>query len=345
MKFRIDKITIENYKGIERLELDNLSRVNILIGANNTKKTTVLEGIYIGASYFNEFSGIYAANTRDLMVSPDKLGTMFNNLDTNKQIKIKTLLNGEDEYEVIYSNYRDIPVQNNTYFKSEVEYTVKKNNETAYSTVVGVAVDGNVGNLYNKFYTNLLKGEKKIPESEISYVSSRSKWESAIIEKFNKIKIENKKRKLVDMLSQLDENIVDLEDIAGTIYVGIKGLSKMLPLKLMGDGIYNLFDIGLTIAFGNKIILIDEIENGMHYYALQEFLKEILRKAVDEDYQLFITTHSMDTLKAIEDILKFNDNDLDISFINLKNKEGNLETKVYKKDEFLEEMYQGWDIR
>lgn len=337
MKFKIEKISIENYKGIENLTLSNLSKVNIFVGANNTKKTTILEGIYIGASYYDEFSGIYTANTRDLIISQDKVETMFYNLNIEKEIKIKTFLNNRDNYEVIYSDYKSIPVQNNVHYSTELAYTVKKNEKVVYSTVTGVRSDGSL-------YSNLKNGEKKILENKISYVSSRKKWDEIIIQKFNNIKLMNNKRKLVEIISKIDDNIVDLEEISNVIYAGIKGIPKMIPLKLMGDGIYNLFNIGLTI-YGSKIILIDEIENGMHYYALQHLLKEILERAEKGEYQLFITTHSIDTLNAIRDILQFSKDDMDISFINLRNKKDKLETKIYKKNEFLKEMYQGWDIR
>ncbi|MGL5426654.1 MAG: AAA family ATPase, partial [Cetobacterium sp.] len=129
------------------------------------------------------------------------------------------------------------------------------------------------------------------------------------------------------------------------IYIDIEGIPKLIPLKLVGDGLYNLLDIALTITLESKMVLIDEIENGMHYYALKELLKEVLKGASENKYQLFITTHSVDTLNAVRDILKFNTPNLDVSFINLKNKDGKLESKTYDKDNFLEKMSRGWDIR
>ncbi|MCD6515037.1 MAG: AAA family ATPase [Candidatus Odinarchaeota archaeon] len=51
----IEKIIISNYKSIRELEL-NLSKINVLIGPNNSGKTSILEGISsIGILFSNEY--------------------------------------------------------------------------------------------------------------------------------------------------------------------------------------------------------------------------------------------------------------------------------------------------
>ena len=41
----VNKIEIEKFKGIEEIKIDNLNKINIFVGANNSKKTTILEAI------------------------------------------------------------------------------------------------------------------------------------------------------------------------------------------------------------------------------------------------------------------------------------------------------------
>ena len=43
----LEKIQIENYKAIEKLDIDLKSGVNLLIGDNGAGKTSVLEGIAV----------------------------------------------------------------------------------------------------------------------------------------------------------------------------------------------------------------------------------------------------------------------------------------------------------
>ena len=37
----INKIEIDKFKGIEKIEIDYLNKINIFVGANNSKKTTI----------------------------------------------------------------------------------------------------------------------------------------------------------------------------------------------------------------------------------------------------------------------------------------------------------------
>ena len=41
----VNKIEIEKFKGIEKIKIGNLNKINIFIGTNNSKKTTILESI------------------------------------------------------------------------------------------------------------------------------------------------------------------------------------------------------------------------------------------------------------------------------------------------------------
>ena len=43
----LEKIHIENYKAIEKLDIDLRSGMNLLIGDNGAGKTSVLEGIAV----------------------------------------------------------------------------------------------------------------------------------------------------------------------------------------------------------------------------------------------------------------------------------------------------------
>lgn len=41
----IKNLRITNFRGIEHLDIDDFSRVNVFLGQNNSSKTTVLEAI------------------------------------------------------------------------------------------------------------------------------------------------------------------------------------------------------------------------------------------------------------------------------------------------------------
>lgn len=46
----IDKITIENFRGILKAEVDSLALLSVLVGPNNSGKSSVLEALHLSSS-------------------------------------------------------------------------------------------------------------------------------------------------------------------------------------------------------------------------------------------------------------------------------------------------------
>ena len=67
----------------------------------------------------------------------------------------------------------------------------------------------------------------------------------------------------------------------------------------MGDGIKRILLIALSLANAkNKILLIDEIEMGLHHTVLEKLWKLIFTYAKLWDIQVFVTTHSQDAIRT-----------------------------------------------
>lgn len=52
----MESLYIENFKNIKKLQLDNLRRVNMIVGKNNVGKSTLLEAISL---YLNQGTPAY----------------------------------------------------------------------------------------------------------------------------------------------------------------------------------------------------------------------------------------------------------------------------------------------
>jgi len=67
----------------------------------------------------------------------------------------------------------------------------------------------------------------------------------------------------------------------------------------MGEGLVRLLSIILAIAQAQGgTILIDEIENGLHYSVMTDVWKAIADAARRADAQIFATTHSQECIRA-----------------------------------------------
>ena len=77
------------------------------------------------------------------------------------------------------------------------------------------------------------------------------------------------------------------------IYADI-GLGEMLDLRIMGDGLVHLTSILLHIASAaGGIVLIDEIENGLHHSIMHKVWRAIAAAARQFNTQVIATTHQL----------------------------------------------------
>ena len=83
-----------------------------------------------------------------------------------------------------------------------------------------------------------------------------------------------------------------------SIYLDI-GLDTLVPLAVCGEGMVRLFSIILElVASRNGVLLIDEIDNGLHYSVMPK-LWELLGELVEKhQVQVFGTTHNDDIMRS-----------------------------------------------
>ena len=87
---------------------------------------------------------------------------------------------------------------------------------------------------------------------------------------------------------------------------------KQLPVDHLGSGFVRLLRISLSMFMSRYgILLADEMENGIHYSALQEIWKNIRRRMEAWNVQIVATTHSDDCIDAA--IAAFDDAPDDLS--------------------------------
>ena len=83
--------------------------------------------------------------------------------------------------------------------------------------------------------------------------------------------------------------------------VRVSGMDKRVPLRSFGDGLSRLF--GITLALVNAkggVLLIDEIENGIHHTVQLDLWKIIFQMARKLNVQVFATSHSWDAVEAFQ---------------------------------------------
>jgi AAA15 family ATPase/GTPase len=255
--------------------LENLGKINVFFGKNNSGKSSILEAI----SLLNHDEKYLYPDTFISGVRDDELKYLFHNLNTEKPINLSIDI---DSY-----NYT-LELRANTHKNGDVEY---------------------IGYLISADYldvSSVLSSTINTSKVYVDYLDIPSVLSSTINtpEVYKEIIIKRKDKKLLEFLKKIDDRIEEVQLLDKVIYFGLKEVSELLPIKLMGDGVKHIFNILASIINGYEVVLIDEIENGLHYTAHKELWISIMKLQEEFDFQMFITTHSLETLKALKEVLE-----------------------------------------
>jgi hypothetical protein len=119
---------------------------------------------------------------------------------------------------------------------------------------------------------------------------------------------------IVNLASIVDKRITNLvplvESGQGQVYADI-GLDRLMPITVMGAGFSNMLQIAVAIVeTKSQVIIIDEIEDGLHYTTYPQIAQALIRFATTVDVQFFLSTHSaefLDAFVAVARSLDFSD--------------------------------------
>ena len=173
---------------------------------------------------------------------------------------------------------------------------------------------------------------------------------SSLTKSLEKLIITKKEKALIGYLSKVDERIIDVKiGVNDVIYFDV-GLPRLIPANLIGDGVLKLMNILLAIIdYQNGFVIIDEIDNGLHYSVLKNLWKLIFDVSKEYKTQLFISTHNFETLKYLKEVLEEDDyvqfQDQVRSYTLKRDTNNNLNVYGYTFPEFEFSIEQGIEIR
>ena len=127
----LEKFRIQNFRGISDLMLKFNKDINILIGENNSGKSTIIDALRICLEYKDNNKTIHVSK-KDFYLNSDEV----------KDIKFSLFFKAsEDKDKLVYEIYN----QESKYFEIHFKYfiKIKNNRERIYNKVWGGALEGN----------------------------------------------------------------------------------------------------------------------------------------------------------------------------------------------------------
>ena len=131
--------------------------------------------------------------------------------------------------------------------------------------------------------------------------------------------------------------------IGNIISVSYKYLSNAVNIKSMGKGFYTYLTILSAVLSGSKIIIIDEIENGIHFSLMKKLIDNIINISKENNIQFFISTHSKEFLEIFNNQIQ--KADINIKLYNIYDKDKIINAIEYNKDQICSMIYNQNEIR
>jgi len=350
-----------NYRGLKDIELDDLAKINLVTGLNNVGKTSLLEALFIHAGAYNPQLTLSVNALRGMQSFKVSVGDwvesiispLFSNYDLKNPIKLV------GEYDLLGRRSMSLKVvqRGNGKGTKLSEGTPAGTRRIAISTDVGQVVELRLEEAKGrrKTYSMYINAEgvqtdpfPPEPPFPTWFLSARLIEPNEIAERFGKLELAGIHEVVLKALQLIEPNLRRLAVVVtnGTPVIhGEIGLAQLIPLPMMGGGMARLANLITHIGNArNGVVLIDEIENGLHHSVLPDLWRTIGNAANEFNTQIFATTHSLECIDAAHQ--SFRDSGREIFRLHrLENVNGTVQVKTYREESLDAALEVGLEVR
>lgn len=354
-------LSIKNFRGIQELKIDNLNQINIFVGENGTGKTTVLDAIYPTINPNNpglHFKTNFWRGIDEAFNNQSFWQAFFYNFTEQNTIKIS--LNNKNKnrsLEILPKYITPLIMPNKGNEDKEEKNEYLKSNIPGEEKLLGLEVKFQIDK--KKYKSKIeqgpqgikITGDKKYQEDlQGNYLNNSTFLDkSSIAIKLSYVLKQKRKEEVLSLLQKFKSSIVDIAlDDKRNILIDDKDFSEMVYANIYGDGLMRALHITCTVlADLADIVLIDEIENGLHIKSQSYVWKSVLNfLETQKETQLFATTHSYDIVKYLNEAAKKENKENLVSVFRLtRDKQGKIKFKNYSTDELEYALMEHDEIR
>lgn len=353
-------ITIENYRLFEKFHLEGMTQINLLVGTNNSGKSSLLEAIYLLVCYEDPTVLFELLHNRGEFVTRKyddneifQIAEIFRGHQLQKDCKIVVTSHQDKQVSLEYK-YLDYgmswPSRNVQKDGLRIDYILKEASigfvardlsETESFGRFGLEDDifsggysGNIVRQPNKYFMSI---------DRLSHEEITAMW--------NQIVLTPKEDMVLGALRILEANLERIALMSHTtpemsVRLKIKDRPTPVPLGSMGDGMYRILALAMSLVSSEKgVLLVDEIDTGLHYKALTNMWRLVIETAKKLDVQVFATTHSWDCLAAFQQALTQSEENALGTVFRLERKNGQIEYTAYTGEELTVAVEHDIEVR
>ena len=360
-------LAIRGFRGIEDLTIPRLGRVTLLAGKNGIGKTTVLEAVRIYASRGrpNAISNVLDAREEYSLESNKERNRVY---DTDWT----ALFYGRDITTNISATIGPFHNSNQLVMKvvilDEEELSEHSPDIIPEEPIKAINVAYSGSDIWRWVLSHDVRKLRRVIQEIPPPINSRSLGPGLLTsrelaELWDTIALEPNEDKAVQSLNIIEGLNVDRVTMIGENgllqkrpvgrgprvgrrpVVKLKDHEHRVPLKSLGDGVARVFAMALSLANSRGgFLLVDEIENGIHYSIQRDFWRMVLQTAHENDVQVIATTHSSDCIKGFAQAAQEYQN-IDGILVRLTRRYGPLRAVEYSEEDLLIAAELGTEVR
>lgn len=307
-------LRIRNFRAFAELEVERLGRINLVTGKNNSGKTSLLEALFLLCGAGNPHLVLSVSAFRGIHVMESLAGAavetfwkpIFADFDMNRPIEVGGFHESFGPLSLNVSLERPDAIQlpfdsPSSLFDSEfsnesaLRFSFRKGSEAIES------------------YIRLMSGEFQIqkPVSQSPFLtlflSSRTGNLQEDAMRLGRLRMRKQGEHVLSVLRLVEPRLrsVEVNSAFGVPMIcGDIGLPELVPLPMMGEGMTRIARLVLAISeAADGVVLVDEVENGLHHSALGKVWGAIGEAARQFNAQIVASTHSYECLEAAHESL------------------------------------------
>ena len=353
-------LRIRNFRGFRDLTLDNLARINLITGKNNSGKTTLLEALLLlqGVSPKEVIANLRRVERQQVRVEhPDTEGIgpqssaeemreeiplLFRQMDLDKAIEITGQTSEsvkrslriaalkewpEKEIEKMLARLSRLVVVPEDFWvwpADRVFVFDYQEGEQNYKSLV----------IISKEHSVVLEGIPSLADvfcwgGRILFLTPKIIGDYGNLEKAGEAEIVSQFLRLIEPRIERLVTIYDDRRNEPVLYGELRDTQYRVPLHTMGDGVVRLADLAVRLGnTRNGLLLIDEFENGLHWSILPTVWETLGELSCLLNVQVFATTHSYECVQTAYEVFS-RKNFYDFRLYRLEEVEGNIQAIAY----------------
>jgi len=336
----LKKVEIDGFRGLRHLVLDELGLINVLVGGNNSGKTSVLEALsilcdpmnpheWMSMAYRRDFGGLDETRIQSLRWCFPQNGELFDP-DVLYQGECEMRCLGNFPLNALRVSYQDIigepsesqyarlpnsrrrAIEDRDFEEgwrgAEITHYVSTSSEANQLSLFGLPPSTTIEPFTVEFWEDIPASK----QSSRKRLRLESKTLTPYSYQINRLQVRSHSKHLfkrdglvLQLIQEFDPDVngIEIASFRGgrpALYLSHEWMGPA-PLSVFGDALRRAVLLASTLPTlrNGGILLIDEVETGIHVSALAKVFRWLVRAARDLGVQVFATTHSLEAVDAL----------------------------------------------